>query len=134
MKTDPRAVSNNARFAHEWMMPILRERLAAHLAATIVAIFEKHGLPFAPNTRPQDLLDDPHLSVTGGLVPITLPGGKQTRAPLLPLMLDGQRPRVRLNPPKLGEYNEEVLLSLGYSEEQIRQMIKANIISGQNGR
>ena len=56
------------------------------------------------------------------------------RTLLLPLMLDGQRPGVRLNPPKLGEHNEEVLLSLGSSEEQIRQMIKANIIAGQNGR
>ena len=85
-------------------------------------------------TRPQDLLDDPHLAATGGLAPITLPDGKQTRTPLLPLMLDGQRPGVRLNPPKLGEHNKEILLSLGYSEEQIWQMIKANIISAQNGR
>ena len=134
LKTDPRAVSNNARVeAREWMMPILRARLAAYLAAALGAIFEKHRLPFAPITRPQDLLDDSHLIATGGLAPLTLPDGKQTRTPLLPLLLDGQRPGVRLNPPKLGEHNEEVPLSLGYSEEQIRQTIKANIISGQNG-
>ena len=135
LKADPRAASNNARVeAREWMMPILRERLVDYSAAALGAIFEKRGLPFAPITRPQDLLDDPHLAATGGLAPMTLPDGKQTRTPLLPLMLDGQRPGVRLNPPKLGEHNEEILLSLGYSEEQIRQMIKANIISGQNGR
>ena len=44
-------------------------------------------------------------------------------------MLDGQRPGVRLNPPKLGEHNEEVLLSLGYSDEQIKQMIEAGVVS-----
>ena len=130
LKTDPRVASNNARVeAREWMMPILRARLAAHSAATLAAIFEKNGLPFAPITRPQDLLDDPHLVATGGLAAMTLPDGKQTRTPLLPLMLDGQRPGVRLNPPKLGEHNEEVLRSLGYSEEQIRQMIEAGVVS-----
>ena len=130
LKTDARAASNNGRVeARAWMMPILRDRLAGYSAAALGAIFEKHGLPFAPITRPQDLLDDPHLAATGGLAPMTLPDGKQTRTPLLPLMLDGQRPGVRLNPPKLGEHNEEVLLSLGYSEKQIRQMIKAGVVS-----
>ena len=82
MKTDARAASNNVRVeAREWLMPILRERLAAHLAATLAAIFEKHGLPLAPITRPQDLFDDPHLAATGGLAPMTLPDGKQTRTP-----------------------------------------------------
>ena len=130
LKTDARAASNNARVeAREWMMPILRARLATFSAAALAAIFEKNGLPFAPITRPQDLLDDPHLNATGGLAAMTLPDGKQTRTPLLPLMLDGQRPGVRLNPPKLGEHNEEVLLSLGYSEEQIRQMMNAGVVS-----
>ena len=130
LKTDPRAASNNARVeAREWMMPILRARLATFSAAALAAIFETNALPFAPITRPQDLLDDPHLNATGGLAAMTLPDGKQTRTPLLPLMLDGQRPGVRLNPPKLGEHNEEVLLSLGYSDEQIRQMINAGVVS-----
>ncbi len=130
LKADARINSNNARVeARDWMMPILRARLAEHSAAALGAIFEKHGLPFAPITRPQDLLDDPHLAATGGLAPMTLPDGQQTRTPLLPMMLDGQRPGVRLNPPQLGEHNEEVLRSLGYSDEEMRQMIEANIIS-----
>ena len=130
LKIDARLKSNNDRVkAREWMMPLLRARLAAHPAEELGAIFEKHGLPFAPITRPQDLLDDPHLIATGGLAPMTLPDGKQTHTPLLPLSLDGARLRVRLSPPKLGEHNEEVLLSLGYSEEQIRQMIEADVVS-----
>ena len=130
LKTDARAASNNARVeARVWMMPILRARLAGYSAAALGAIFENHGLPFAPITRPQDLLDDPHLAATGGLAPITLPDGKQTRTPLLPLMLDGQRPGVRLSPPKLGEHNEDILRSLGYSDEEIQRMVEANIIS-----
>ena len=133
LKTDPRVKSNNDRvLAREWMMPILRERLADHSATELSGIFEKNGLPFAPITRPQDLLSDPHLAATGGLAAITLPDGKQTRTPLLPLTLDGMRPGVRLNPPRRGEHNEEVLRSLGYSDEQLRQMIATNTISQEN--
>ena len=132
LKADARLTSNNDRVkAREWLMPDLRARLATHTAADLGAIFERRGLPFAPITRPQDLLDDPHLMATGGLAPITLPDGKTTRTPLLPLTLDGQRPGVRFNPPRLGEHNDEVLGVLGYTREQLRRLRDDGIISGE---
>ena len=132
LKADARLTSNNDRVkAREWLMPDLRARLATHTAADLGAIFERRGLPFAPITRPQDLLDDPHLMATGGLAPITLPDGKTTRTPLLPLTLDGQRPGVRFNPPRLGEHNDEVLGALGYTREQLRRLRDDGIISGE---
>jgi len=123
LKNDPRLQSNNDRvMARDWMMPILRERMAKFDAAEISAVFEKNALPFAPITRPQDLFDDPHLNATGGLADIELPDGKQTRTVLLPLTLGGQRPGVRCSPPKLGEHSAELLSELGYTEEQIRTL------------
>ena len=123
---DERLCSNNDRVrARDWMMPRLRERLAGHSAAELAAVFERHGLPFAPITRPQDLLDDPHLNATGGLAPITLPDGRPAQAVLLPLTLDGKRPGVRLSPPKLGEHNAELLAGLGYDEPEISALSQA---------
>jgi crotonobetainyl-CoA:carnitine CoA-transferase CaiB-like acyl-CoA transferase len=124
LKADARLASNNDRVrARDWLMPLLRERLKDHSAAELSALFEKNALPFAPITRPQDLLDDPHLLATGGLAPITLPdgpaAGHEAKTVLMPITLAGERPGVRLSPPRLGEHSAELLAELGYSAEEI---------------
>jgi crotonobetainyl-CoA:carnitine CoA-transferase CaiB-like acyl-CoA transferase len=128
LKVDPRLKTNNDRvLARDWMMPILRSHLADRSAAELSAIFEKNALPFAPITRPEQLFDDPHLQQTGGLAPMTLPDGRTTAVPLLPLTIGGERPGVRLDPPHLGEHSAELLRELGYSAEEISAMERAKL-------
>lgn len=120
---DPRLASNNDRVqARDWLIPLLREKMAAYSATHIAKIFEDRGLPFAPIVRPHDLLDDPHLNATGALAPITLPDGRGSKTVLLPLTLDGKHLEVRLSPPKLGEHSLEILTALGYSLEQAQAL------------
>ena len=129
LRADTRLASNNDRVrARDWLMPLLRERLAQRGAAELSALFEKNGLPFAPITRPEELFADPHLQQTGGLAPISLPDGRETQVPLLPLTLGGERPGVRLNPPRLGEHSRMLLASLGYSEAEVTSLIAAKVV------
>ena len=123
LQADPRLVTNNDRVrARDWLMPVLRERMAHHSAAELSRVFEDHGLPFAPIMQPQDLFHDPHLLATGGLAAMQLPDGRQTQVPLMPITMGGRRPGVRSNPPRLGEHTDALLLQAGYTADEIRQL------------
>ena len=123
LRDDARLATNNHRVRErQWLIPLLRDRLKGFSAAKLAAMFEQHALPFAPITRPEDLLDDPHLKATGGLAPLTLTDGRTAQTVLLPFTLGGQRPGVRLDPPKLGQHNRELLAELGYSPVEIEAL------------
>ena len=133
---DARLSSNNDRVrAREWMLPLLRERFADFAADELAARFEANALPYAPITRPQELFDDPHLSATGGLAPLHVPADASaaghaidTRAPLLPLAIDGQRLPLRAGPPALGEDSVSLLRELGYAPTEIEALLEARIV------
>lgn len=134
LKADPRLATNNDRVrARPTLMPDLRARLADYSAAELAAVFEKHGLPFAPISRPEQLLDDPHLNATGGLADITLPDGERAgqtaRTTLLPVAMDGQRLGVRLHPPVLGQHTAELLQELGYTPEQVAALRSSRAVA-----
>ena len=86
-----------------------------------------------PIKKPEQLLDDPHLVATGGLADVTLTDGERAgqpvKATLFPFTLDGQRPGVRLNPPKRGEHTREVLDALGIAASEIDALIAARAVA-----
>ncbi|NMM78294.1 CaiB/BaiF CoA-transferase family protein [Acidovorax sp. SRB_24] len=134
LKADPALALNNDRVrARPTLLPELRRRLAEHTAQELSAVFERHGLPFAPISRPEELFGDPHLQATGGLAEITLPDGERAgqtaRTTLLPLRMGGERMGVRLDPPTLGQHTQELLAGLGYTPEQTQALRAASAIA-----
>ena len=124
--------ANNNRVAErERIIPIVRERFGAMTKQELMAKLESSGLPFAPIERPQDLLDDPHLNESGGLLDLTLPDGNSVRLPALPFAMEGERFGARLNPPRAGEHTVEVLQGLGYDDDAIAAMVDAGAVSGE---
>ncbi|MBU9219376.1 CaiB/BaiF CoA transferase family protein [Burkholderia multivorans] len=86
----------------------LKERRVDELAPKL----EAAGIPYAPIVRPDQLLDDPHLKASGGLVPMETDDGGMTEVVLLPLTMGGRRPGVRQALARVGEHTQEVLSRL----------------------
>jgi crotonobetainyl-CoA:carnitine CoA-transferase CaiB-like acyl-CoA transferase len=126
---DGRLATNNSRVdEREWFIPELCRRLAKLTKGEIMKKAEEAGIPFAPITRPEELFDDPHLNQSGGLLETTLPDGRKTKFPRIPLRMDGYDFGLRNDPPKLGEGSEEVLLSLGLDRGRIETLKKEGVI------
>jgi len=89
---------------------------------------EALGLPFAPIAKPDDLFDDPHLNASGGLTPLTLPDGRKTKVPNLPIEMDGMRFGTRLDLPRVGEHTRDVLARLGYRPDEVAALISRRIV------
>ncbi len=134
MAADPLLQTNNDRVrARATLMPELRRRLEGLSAAHLAQVFEAHQLPFAPISRPEQLLEDPHLLATGGLADVVLSdgdlAGQTAKTTLLPIRMDGQRLGVRSNPPKSGEHTQVLLQSLGYTLQEIDALLQSNAIA-----
>ena len=85
-------------------------------------------MPFAPIAKPWDLLDDPHLNASGGLLE-TRARGKTIHVPALPVALDGERLPKRADPPRVGEHARELLASLGCSPQEIESLRDRGIVA-----
>jgi len=106
---NPDFAANNQRvLARNVILPQIRELLRGFTRKELVARLERSGLPFAPIGRPEDLIDDPHLRASGGLLEITLPDGRTAMLPSLPLEMDGVRFGLRHDLPKAGAQSDEI--------------------------
>jgi crotonobetainyl-CoA:carnitine CoA-transferase CaiB-like acyl-CoA transferase len=127
---DPALATNPQRVtARDRILPKVSEIFGRLSKQEVMTRCESLGLPFAPIARPEDLFDDPHLNGSGGLAPITLPSGKKTRVPILPIEMDGRRFGTRRDVPKVGEHTRELLAGLGYEEDAIRGLFARNVVA-----
>jgi crotonobetainyl-CoA:carnitine CoA-transferase CaiB-like acyl-CoA transferase len=123
LKTNPQRVEARPR-----ILPIVTGIFAKMSKQELMDRCEALGLPFAPIAKPDDLFDDPHLNASGGMAPITLPDGRKTRVPSLPIEMDGARFGTRLDLPRVGEHTREVLASLGYGADAVNALVARRIV------
>jgi len=86
--------------------------------------------------QPGDLFDDPHLLATGGLLDVFVSrfgeeAGQTVGLPNLPLEFGKarNRPSLKRQPPTVGEHNEEILLAVGYKQDDIDELYSNNVLA-----
>ncbi len=133
LKDDPALCSNRERvLRRDAFMPRLRTLFSGMTKGDILSACERIGLPFAPIARPEDLFDDPQVNAEGALTPVTLPDGRQGRAPALPVEFNGARLGVRRDVPAAGADTADVARALGLTEEEIGALFRQGIFAGRN--
>ena len=94
---------------------------------------DRAGLPFAPINTPGDLFNDPHLTASGGLLPLHLTdgdrAGQQTTLPRLPVDFGLTKPPLHRDVPQAGAHNHEVLSELGLDADAVATLIQDGVIS-----
>jgi crotonobetainyl-CoA:carnitine CoA-transferase CaiB-like acyl-CoA transferase len=126
---DPALKTNPQRArARDRIMPVVTAKFAAESFDSLVEKLERLTIPFGPLAKPGDLFEDRHLNAGGRLLNITLPTGKNAKIPGIPLEMDGRKPQVRQQPPRMGEHTLAVLAEVGYSTQQINELVKQGIV------
>jgi crotonobetainyl-CoA:carnitine CoA-transferase CaiB-like acyl-CoA transferase len=126
---DQRLATNGMRVKERsWLIPRINEITKQHSTEALAAKLEAMGMPFAPIAKPWDLLDDPHLKASGGLLE-TRYNGKRSHIPALPIELDGKRLVKRSDPPEVGEHGAELMRELGYSQDEIAGLVEGRIVA-----
>lgn len=119
---------NNSRvMARDRILPVIRDLIGGMSRAEVIAKLDGTGMPFAPIGKPEELFDDPHLN-QGGLEPVILDDGRETRLPTIPLEMAGGRPGTPQTLAKAGEHSRDVLAALGYDEAQIAALIASGAV------
>ena len=121
---------NNERvLARERIMPQVRTLISGFTRAELIEKLDGTGLPFAPISKPEELFDDPHLAASGGLEPVTLPDGTESRLPVLPLSMNGAVPHAAASLPEPGEDSRAVLATLGFSAAEVDALIASGAVA-----
>ncbi|HEY5897780.1 MAG TPA: CaiB/BaiF CoA-transferase family protein [Burkholderiales bacterium] len=129
LAADARLKTNGMRVKERgWLVPRLAEITRRFTKDELAAKLEAMGLPFAPIAKPWDLLEDPHLTASGGLVSTTT-AGRTIRVPALPLEFDGKRLPKRSDPPLIGEHGMALLQELGYSAAEIASLLDERVVA-----
>ncbi|MCL4133766.1 UNVERIFIED_CONTAM: hypothetical protein GTU68_030187 [Idotea baltica] len=106
----------------EVILNTVKQTFKEYAKNELIEALEEIGLPYAPINKPQDLVFDHHLLESGGLLDIKIDAQTTAKLPSLPIEFSDKRFGVTRQIPKIGEHTQEILLSLGYSKQEIDEM------------
>ena len=126
---DARFATNPARVTYrETLIPLVQAALVARPTADWLDRFQHAGIPAGKVNTVGEALAHPSAVARNMVVAVPHPTAGEVRLVNSPLRLSATPTAVRRPPPLLGEHTAEVLVELGYSEEQIVELCSDGVI------
>ncbi len=90
---------------------------------------EKSRIPVGEVLRAQETLKERHIVEKGSFVKLSYPTLKEEYSVVGPAIELSENPgKIKHRSPELGEHNQQILMELGYNQEEINQLKKDRII------
>jgi crotonobetainyl-CoA:carnitine CoA-transferase CaiB-like acyl-CoA transferase len=126
---DPRFATNADRMAHKQALAeLIAARTKTRSSADWVRQLEASGVPVGPINKIGQMLADPQVAAREMVVEVDHPTAGRTKALGLPIKFSATPGSVRSAAPLLGQHTRAVLLSLGYSDKEIRALEKSGAV------
>jgi len=127
--TDPRFVNTQARRKHVAELVAVFDRvLATRTRDEWIDLFQKNGLMFTPVQHTGEVLDDPQALANDYVVEFEHPAHGRIKLPGYPARFSAAEAHTRSAAPTLGEHSREILLELGYSEDELAELRRQGTI------
>jgi CoA:oxalate CoA-transferase len=106
----------------------LEKWVKKHRVEEVVSSMVSVGVPAAPINSLKEVVEDPHVKDRGMIVSLEHPEAGTVQFPNHPVKYSAVKPEMRYPAPLLGQHNNEVLLELGYTPDQVEELRKTKVI------
>ena len=102
--------------------------VAERTAEEAVESFAREGVPCGPVLNLTDAASHPQVTAMGFLEEVSFPNlDEKTKTPRVPLDFSEYEP-LPVGPPQVGEHSVDILLEIGFSQEEVSELVAKKIV------